>query len=73
MSFEIDDKDALARSMMLALAIDRGLPENPEEAVKLLWDFYSQAQGELRSIEREKDSVLRDALKGLGKPFEQQP
>ena len=73
MSFEIDDKDALARSMMLALAIDRGLPENPEEAVKLLWDFYSQAQGELRSIERDKDSVLRDALKGLGKPFEQQP
>ena len=73
MSFEIDDKDALARSMMLALAIDRGLPENPEEAVRLLWDFYSQAQGELRSIEREKDSVLRDALKGLGKPFEQQP
>ena len=49
MSFEIDDKDALARSMMLALAIDRGLPENPEEAVRLLWDFYSQAQGELRA------------------------
>ena len=73
MQFEIDDKDALARSMMLALAIDRGLPENPQEAVKVLWDFYSTAQGELRAIEREKDSVLRDALKGLGKPFEHKP
>jgi len=73
MQFEIDDKDALARSMMLALAIDRGLPERPEEAVRLLWDFYSTAQGELRSIERQKDSVLRDALKGLGEPFEHKP
>ena len=73
MQFEIDDKDALARSMMLALAVDRGLPEKPEEAIRTLWEFYNQAQGELRAIEREKDSVLRDALKGLGGQSEQQP
>ena len=73
MQFEIDDKDALARSMMLALAVDRGLPEKPEEAIRALWEFYSQALGELRTIEREKDSVLRDALKELGGPCEQQP
>jgi len=65
MQFEIDDKDALARSMMLALAVDRGLPENPQEAIRTLWDYYNQAQGELRVIEREKDTLFRDALKGL--------
>ena len=66
MQFEIEDKDALARSMMLALAVDRGLPENPEEAIKTLWDFYNMARGELRAIEREKDTLFRDALKGIG-------
>jgi len=36
MQFEIDDKDALARSMMLALAVDRGLPGKPEQAIRAL-------------------------------------
>ena len=66
MQFEIDDKDALARSMMLALAVDRGLPENPEEAIRTLWEYYSLARCELRFIEREKDTLFRDALNGMG-------
>lgn len=66
MQYEIDDKAALARSMMVALAVDRGLPENPEEAIRTLWDYYNLAHGELRVIEQHKDNVLRNVLKGLG-------